>query len=257
MIKRIVIFSLIGIVAFACKSERKNDKMEAVTAQFIVDKAIETSGGDDIDNKEICFDFRGREYRSQRNSWKYQYHRTTFDKHGNAIEDVLSNEGFKRFFNDSLVMVPDTMANRYGNSVNSVHYFAYLPYGLNDKAVNKKLLGEVTIKEQPYYKLEVTFNQEGGGDDFDDVYYYWIHKNKFTVDYLAYEFHVNGGGLRFREAYNTRIINGIKFVDYKNYKPATKGVSIQELETLFEAGKLELLSKIELENIYVSPCSHC
>lgn len=92
------------------------------------------------------------------------------------------------------------MALKYYNSVNSVHYFAYLPQGLNDKAVQKELLGEVVLKGEPYYKVRVTFAQEGGGNDYEDVFIYWFHKQKFTMDYLAYEFHVDGGGMRFREA---------------------------------------------------------
>jgi len=70
-----------------------------------------------------------------------------------------------------------------------------------------------------YYKLKVTFDQDGGGDDFDDTYVYFFNKATFKPDYLAYDFHVNGGGMRFREAYNERYVNGIRFVDYNNMKP--------------------------------------
>ena len=69
--------------------------------------------------------------------------------------------------NDSIVQVPDSMAHKYANSINSVHYFAYLPFGLNDAAVNKKLLGETTIRAQDYYLIQVTFDQKNGGDDYD------------------------------------------------------------------------------------------
>jgi hypothetical protein len=156
---------------------------------------------------------------------------------------------------DSLVAVPDSMARKYSNSINSVHYFAYLPFGLNDAAVNKRLLGEIEINGNMYYKLEVTFDQEGGGKDYEDVYIYWINKKTLKPDYLAYEFHVDGGGVRFREAYNERYINGIRFVDYRNYEPLDQ-VSVRETDSLFTAGKLLLLSHIELGDIEVNPGSY-
>lgn len=90
---------------------------------------------------------------------------------------------------------------------------------MNDKAVNKLYLGKVLIKGNEYYKIKVTFNEEGGGEDFEDVFVYWVQTGTFKVDYLAYSYAVNGGGIRFKEAYNERFVNGIRFVDYNNCKP--------------------------------------
>ena len=121
--------------------------------------------------------------------------------------------------------------------------------------VNKKLLGETQIGHRQYYKVEVTFDQKDGGKDFEDIYIYWIDKETFKPDYLAYEFRVDGGGSRFREAFNERIINGIRFVDYKNYK-ADADISVYELESLFKSQKLEPLSTIRLEEVVVNPGSY-
>jgi hypothetical protein len=143
------------------------------------------------------------------------------------------------------------MATRYSNSVNSVHYFAQLPYGLNDNAVQKELLGEATINGNPYFEVGVTFKQEGGGTDFQDKFVYWIHKENYTVDYLAYSYETDGGGIRFREAYNVRYVDGIRFADYNNYKPESLEVSLTDLDALFAKGALKLLSKIETESIGV------
>ena len=120
----------------------------------------------------------------------------------------------------------DSIANVYANSVNSVHYFANLPYGLNDPAVNKEFLGEVAIKDKEYYKIKVTFDQKGGGKDYEDIYLYWFNKETFKPDYLAYKFYVDGGGIRFRVAYNERYLGGIRFVDYENYEASREETSI-------------------------------
>ena len=238
------------LLALVCFVSCLNQPKKPMTAQEIVDRAIEVSGGKLYDSNTVSFNFRNKTYEtSQVNGSKIlkRIDRTDSLK----ITDVLSNNDFQRFVNDSLISLPDTLANRYANSVNSVHYFVRLPLGLNDRAVKKELLGETIIKNKNYYKVKVTFDQEGGGDDYEDVYLYWFNKETFKPDYLAYEFHVNGGGIRFREAYNERYVNGVRFVDYNNYKPKEKEVDFFAVDSLFEMGKLELLSKIELKDISV------
>ena len=239
-----VLVVIIGLVIMSCKEK----EAKSLTAQNIVDHAIEVSGGSLYKTSELSFDFRNIRYELEYNG-NQKVLKRVFKNELGKVTDVLSANSFKRYINDSLVKTPDTLAVKYSNSVNSVHYFAYLPYGLNDAAVQKQLLGEVRIKNADYYKVKVTFKQQGGGVDFDDIYIYWFNKETFKPDYLAYEYHVDGGGLRFREAYNERYIDGIRFVDYKNYKSIKEETSIYEIGSLFISDKLKLLSKIELENI--------
>ena len=129
-----------------------------------------------------------------------------------SIIDGLTNDGFERFINLKKQTLSDADSTKYANSVNSVHYFSVLPFGLNDKAVHKKLLPSSTIKGKEYYKVEVTFSENGGGEDFEDVFIYWIGKQDFLVDYLAYSYHTNGGGKRFRVLKEAIVKNGIRFV---------------------------------------------
>ena len=219
-------------------------------AQDVIDKAIAVTGGDIIAASTIEFNFRDKHYRATRNNGAFQLEREFTDSIG-IIKDVYTNTGFTRFVNNTAIAVQDTMAKKYTSSVNSVHYFAVLPYGLNDTAVNKTYLEDVIIKHKSYHKIKVTFSQDGGGKDFEDVFVYWINTESFKTEYLAYSYLTDGGGMRFREAYNERYINGIRFVDYNNYKPKNKDVDLFELDRLFENNELKLLSKIETENISV------
>lgn len=242
---RIIYILFILVTLTSCKKEIP------LTAQDIVDKTIEVSGGDKYLNAEIDFDFRDKHYRSVREGGKFQYERQFQDSIG-IIKDVLNNDGFQRFVNDTLTKIPDSMAVKYTSSVNSVHYFALLPYGLNDAAVNKSSLGEVSIKDKLYHKIKVTFSQEGGGEDYEDVFIYWIEAETFKANYIAYSYIEDDGvGIRFREAYNERFINGLRFVDYNNYKSEDATMDLLGLDKAFESGSLKLLSKIELENIEV------
>lgn len=235
------------VMTLACKKEVKKE----MTAQEIIDKSIEVCGGQLFQNSLVSFDFRDRHYISETKNKKEILTRILKNDTIN-LKDVRTSHVLQRFRNDTLVMLSDSLANVYANSVNSVHYFSKLPYGLNDPAVQKELIGNIEIKGYEYYKLRITFDQEGGGDDFDDTYIYWINKKTFEPDYLGYSFHVNGGGTRFRVAYNERMINGIRFVDYENLKPKDSTATIFEADSLYINGGLELLSKIELNNISVS-----
>lgn len=240
-------FSIIAMALLLCACNQE----KTLDAQAIVDNAITKAGGANYEHAKITFNFRNKVYKSTRQCKRFELERLAIDSSGTITHDKVSNDGLLRLKNDQPQALADSLVTRISDGVNSVHYFAQLPYGLNDEAVNKQLVGEALVKTQPYYKIKVTFQQEGGGTDFQDVFMYWIHKTEFTVDYLAYSYEVNGGGVRFREAYNPRVIEGIRFVDYNNYKPSSKDVPLERLDALFEEGALQLLSKIETKEVAV------
>jgi uncharacterized protein DUF6503 len=248
MKKGFVFFALIGILS--CKQKQAPKP----SAQDIVDRSIEVSGGKLYTTSDISFDFRKRKYRLERVNNRKALKRI-LKTDTSEIVDIKTNHDFQRFINGNQVKLHDSMANKYANSVNSVHYFAYLPYGLNDPAVKKEYLGDISINEKSYHKIKVTFNQENGGDDFEDVFIYWFNYETFKPDYIAYEFEEDDGsrGLRLRKAYNERTVRGIRFVDYENLKPSEKGQSLYKLDSLFMKGRLKLLSTIKLKNIVVNP----
>lgn len=247
--KKYLILALMFILGSCLVKDNKKS-----SAQQIVDKAIEVSGGERYHNSNISFKFRKNTYEIERIDNK-KYLKRISVKDSAVILDVLSAQGLRRYRNDSLVVLHDTTANKYASSINSVHYFAYLPYGLNDRAVRKEYLGQVGINGNEYHKIRVTFEEQGGGEDFEDVYIYWFNTDTLKPDFLAYEFHVDGGGMRFREAFNERYVGGIRFVDYNNYRPLAP-IDISDIDSFFGTDKLQLFSKIELTDIAVSPDSY-
>lgn len=238
--------ALILIIIFSsCQSEPE------VNVQSIIDKSIEVSGGEKYEDFKMSFDFRKRHYKSERKHGTFDYKRITKDSVQTIIEGYGNARPFSKMVNNQVMIVNDTLAHKVTNSINSVNYFVLLPYGLNDTAVHKTYIGKVKVKGQEYHKIKVTFSEEGGGDDFDDIYVYWFNTETYKVDYLAYSYHVNGGGMRFREAYNERYVNGIRIVDYNNYKPNSEATALFNLDKAFEDNQLKLLSKIETENVVV------
>lgn len=247
--------TLIVILSIAVLSGCQEDNRKPPDVQALIDSSIQVAGGEYYQNSDVRFLFRDKAYEAQLRGNKKTLKRVTF-KPDSLIEDIKTGKTFSRLVNGEAVVLPDSLAGNYANSVNSVHYFAYLPYGLNDPAVKKRLLGRSQIDGEDYYEIEVTFTEEGGGSDYEDVYVYWINTATMKPDYLAYEFHTDDGGFRFREAYNERYIGGLRFVDYKNYEPATRQVIVSDLDSLFVRGELKLLSEIKLDSITVSRGSY-
>jgi hypothetical protein len=242
--RSVFFFLLSSLLLISCKN---------TDPQQIIDKAIEASGGEKYLHTTVEFDFRGRHYVGVREGGRFSYERIfKNDKDSSQlIHDFVTNEGFKRKINGTVADLPDSMRVKYTASVNSVLYFALLPYGLNDQSVKKKFLGERIMDDQSYYKIEITFGKEGGGEDFEDTFNYWIHTSDFTIGFIAYSYAEDDGiGYRLRKAYNPRSVNGILFNDYINYAPQGN-VKLEDLEELYKKNELKELSKIENTNIQV------
>ncbi|MEX2568131.1 MAG: DUF6503 family protein [Cyclobacteriaceae bacterium] len=240
--RKLILVFLLPFLAYACQSDPE--------AKKIVDQSIAAHGGDLFKTATIAFDFRDKHYEIFKSPERYRYVREFTDSIG-KVRDVLDNDGFTRTVNGEKVEVTTKMANAYSNSVNSVAYFAFLPYGLNDEAVNKKYLGDTELEGASYHLVKATFSNYGGGEDHNDEFLYWINKENFRVDFFAYSYETDGGGVRFRKAVQTHEVSGLLLQDYENYKVEDKNTPLESVEELYKSGELELLSEIRLENIEV------
>jgi len=240
-LKFICVLSLLFLSVYGISQESNR-------AQTIIDKAIIAHGGDAYDDVSVGFTFRKKEYSIELDKGAYKYSRSYKDTTG-FIQDVLTNDGFERKLDGHLIALSDKDERRYSNSLNSVCYFAMLPNGLNDTAVKKSMIGLNKIDGQKYHVIKISFAEEGGGDDHDDEYVYWINQKTNTVDFLAYSFHVNGGGVRFRAAMEPVVVDGVRFQNYVNYKHSKKDTPIDSLPFYYVQGELTKLSEIINENV--------
>ncbi|EON77653.1 hypothetical protein ADIS_1872 [Lunatimonas lonarensis] len=243
---RLWLFSAIVCLVFLSSTSCR----QQTEAERILNAAIEAHGGRLFEQSMISFDFRDRSYELFKSPDAFRYVRAFTDSTG-SVRDVLDNQGFVRTVNGEPVDLPDERVQAFSNSVNSVAYFAFLPYGLNDEAVFKSYLGETELEGNTYYVVKVTFSEEGGGEDFEDEFLYWVNQETNRIDYLAYLYFTDGGGLRFRKATKQHLVGGLILQDYANYKPKDKTAHLEDLESLYKERKLELLSEIELQNIRV------
>ena len=238
----IISIILIGFVPLTGHAQNAIDQGSAIIAS-----SIEVHGGKAYKTAQYQFVFRGKNYTFQNKNDLYNYTLTT-NKDGHTILDEMNNKDFTRKVNGKKIELTAKQLSSYKEGLNSVIYFASLPYKLQDKAVNAEYVGTQIINDQVYSLVQVTFDKEGGGKDYDDTFMYWINKHSSTMDYMAYSYHVNGGGVRFRSAYNPRRVEGILFQDYVNYK-ADKETALKALPALWENGDLQELSRILTEEV--------
>ncbi len=237
-------YALITLIIFAAGCT------PPLTVDDIIDKSIDAYGGGKVNSSIIEFDFRSKHYSAKYHNYKYELIRSFSDSTG-LVVDVLNNDGFTRTINDSIVMLDDKWSGKYSRSVNSVIYFFRIPFIMKDEAVKPELIGEATIKDQTYHKVRITFSEQGGGDDYDDSFIYWVNQENFFIDYFAYSYSTDGGGKRFREAINPRNIIGLRTTDYINYEPKDLQVAIEDYDTYFIEGGMKELSRIENKNISI------
>jgi hypothetical protein len=242
--KALPLTAIILLIILQISCETKSE------AQKIVDQSIAAHGGQLFEKAKISFEFRNRSYQVFKSPNRFEYVREFTDSTG-MVKDILNNEGFQRTINGERVQLNEERTGAFSRSVNSVAYFAFLPYGLNDPAVFKTYLGEDEIDGKTYHLVKVTFSEDGGGEDFDDIFLYWFDKETFLIEYLAYSYHTDGGGVRFRKAVRQHEVEGLILLDYENYMPEEKNTPVEEMGNLYKEGKLKLLSEILLENIKV------
>lgn len=238
----LLIFTLLVSLSTCKKSQKSLTRGEQITFE-----CIDAHGGERYNTAHYRFNFRDKKYTFHNNDELYEY-TVSYEKDGQDIYDFMNNETFVRTVNGKEVELTEKQKSSYSQSLNSVIYFATLPHKLLDDAVHKTYVGSAEIKGKSYQVVEVTFDEKGGGKDFEDTYHYWINQNTKAIDFLAYNYAVGKGGVRFRSAYNTRVVGGIIFQDYINYKAAI-GTPLKDLPKMWEEGKLEELSRIETKDV--------
>jgi hypothetical protein len=238
--KKILLLLAVTIsITISCQ-EKKPD------ARAIMDKAMKAHGTDQAASGTLSFNFRGIDYSVQRGNGNFSYQRN-LKIAGDRILDQLDNKGFNRFKNGTSQQLTDSLKSRYSASLNSVIYFAQLPYSLDGDAIRLRYLDQDTIKGTTYHEIEVTFDEKGGGEDHDDVFVYWINTQDYKIDYLAYSYCEDECGYRFRKSVNRRNLEGVIVQDYINYKSEKADPKLFNMDDLFEEDKLSKLSEIKLE----------
>ena len=221
-------------------------------ARLAVDRAIEAHGGERFEQVHIEFRFRDHDFRVVRDRGRFEYERTGTDDEGRTVRERMDNDGTRAWVDDVPMELDDDTRASVETAVNSVVYFAFLPFRLDDPAVLLEDLGTTELEGRTQRKVEVGFRQEGGGRDWEDRFVYWFDEETGMLDYLAYRYHTGEGGTRFRKAVNRREAGGLVIQDYENYTADPDITDVAEYDRWFSEGRLRLVSDIRLEDLHVT-----
>ncbi len=218
----------------------------------IVDRAIEQHGGElyrhsetelDLCSKSGCFQVTARIDGDQ---WAY----TISGKSGDSQLRVHSAH-------DALIVQRDGAEEAVAADPQRFHdwamarvYFCFLPFRLNDPSVFKQDLGLVDWDGRRLHQVKVTF-QAGTSTDAGDEYMYWFDPETARLEYLAYSYDDNGGGLRFRRAVRHRRVGGVLFFDQENHGIDGPGLSVDAIDADFVRDSMRHVSTVRLEGIEV------
>ena len=235
------VFTISLFLLLACQNSKN------LSAKALIEASVEAHGMNEFNKKAIEFQFRNYRYSQTQDKQGLVYTRRK-NTTPNILDLLHSKNGFQRTLAGEKVALSDSIALIYSESLNSVLYFFRLPLSLKDPGAIKTLMDTEQINGRTYQKVGVYFTSKNGGVDHQDTFRYWFDKEIKTLDYLAYQYHTNAGGVRFRVAINRRAIEGLVLQDYENYT-APKNTPLHDLPKMYEEGKLELVSLIANDSI--------
>ncbi len=243
------VIALIGLGILVVGLAIQGCEMRTTPTQTVRD-SIERHGGERFERLDLEFDFRGDAYRVVRADGRFLYERK-YRQDGASIRDWMANEGVGREVEGQRVELDASQRASLESTVNSVVYFALLPFRLLDPAARHRDLGEAEIDGEPYQVVEVTFLEEGGGRDWEDRFVYWFHRNDHTLDFMAYRFDTGEGGTRFRRAVNRRQVGGLLLQDWENLTADPAIEDIARYPEWLGSPELRLVSMVEMEEVRV------
>lgn len=249
-------FGRFGIVALTTAVTACGSGGAVETAEGVVNAAIERHGGDRFEEVSIRWDFRTVPFGLDRDHGRFRYHRVVLDEVEIDIVQVIENDGVWIEMNGARQEVDISTATSIESQINATVYLGFLPFRLDDEAVRLADLGTSEIDGRAYRKVEVTFEEDGGGRGWENRFVFWFQDGEWTLDYFAYWEPTDPPTTRFRRAVNPREIGGLLIQDYENYTVDDPSVSpefdIAAYDQLFEEGRVRLLSMVEFENVQVS-----
>lgn len=230
------------VVFVSCKTETQQT-VTTPDAKQLLDVAVEKAGGDLFYNAEITFRHQGIAYKSHRTDAVFSLQRFLPDTLRTV--DLLSNGGMVRLQNSEQVPLDSVQTKNYGAAIEKIHFLATAPFGYLNKTDSLDYMGEVVLADKGYHKV---FQQRENGETL----VYWLATENLEMHYLAHRLQTDRMQLRFLEVIQPTTIEGIRFKNYRAYRPKDAQTALTDLDQAFEAAAMHRLSDVVFQNIAVT-----
>ncbi len=232
------------------------DPVDPTSPDGIIALSVDAHKAHLLNNAEVTFDFRDRHFSITRNNGMFRYSREYTDTLGRNVVEFMDNEAVGREIEGQVIQIDSLESEKIQVAINSVVYFASLPLPLQDPAVIARRLEDEQVGDSLYHRIEVTFEKEGGGLDYQDRFVYWINSDTKLIDLLAYYFYTDEGGSRFRSVINRRVSpEGIVINEYDNFATVGGDLPIDEIQNyaqLWKDGRLRHVSQILVNDLEIN-----
>lgn len=222
------------------------------TAPDIVDRSIAAHGWDALPEHEVrlVVSSRSGSFRVRARPgdvFEYEVHS---EVDGEPRTHLWTNDSITvRVGGEEQPLEDAEAVQRAEDFVSARVYFLFLPYRLNDPSARRTDLGTEAWDGEELHKVKVSF-APSTSTDAGSEFLYWFDPESAELRQFAYDFR---NGLRFRRVTNPRRIEGMLFYDQENWAQNGRGLSVDALTPQYVEEEMELLSVVELSEIYVLP----
>ncbi len=240
---------VLALLPFAALGEQPAE----TSRPAIVDRAIEHHGGElyrhsetgvDLCSKSGCFHVV-----ALLDGDRFVY--TVAGTSGGArLEVRSSNDALEVRRDGEPLAVEPGGEQKYRDWAMARVYFCFLPFRLGDPSVRHQDLGLVDWDGRRLHKVKVTF-EAGTSTGAGDEYVYWFDPESARLEYFAYSYDDNGGGLRFRRTVRHRRAGGLLFSDQENFGADGPGLSVDAIDAAYVRDAMRHVSTVRLEGIEV------
>ncbi|PQB04951.1 DUF6503 family protein [Aureitalea marina] len=238
-----LLFILISSLLIACGQEHKNE----ISAQQIIERSIESYGGEAFFNSVVSFEVDDLKYNLIRKD-----HITDFTV--SRLKDSMDLVG--RYQNGLLEYYVDGELQELGTynlrilrgKLDGFTYMNSIPHILIQNAITLTRMADVTIRNKPQLVVEAKWLKIEDQDQ--DILYLYLDPETYRINYTAEQLEVTGGYPQFKRYFNFQEVNGLLFADY--YSFARKdSVELDKMYQRFELADLRELDQINLKDIEV------
>lgn len=242
MIARTLIVAII-LLLFSCNNE------QSLSGEDLLNRAIEVSGGDSFFHSTISFDAQGMRYTMERDGNIANF--TSERQVDTTYYKATYRNGYQQYFVNGVEQEESFSSRKFISSrLEGFLYLTSIPHVFNQTAVIVNRKEDVVIRNKTYQVLHITFTKLPE-DDPGNEFYLYIDPVSGYVEFRAEKLDLDGETNLLKKAYNPRIIEGIRFVDYKVFTTRDTTMLLSDYYKAYDIPNLIPIGDIEYTNIEV------